>query len=200
MKSLFFTICIVMPVLFLMPAAACSQQKVIYNCEEYIQSWKIPEWSVGQDDHISPALAIDENFTKEGNASLRLMVAFPGKSWSAGIVETEGFFDLTLHRALLCDLYLPKYAPAGIEARVIIVTGEEYLWLEMDHPVAVTPGRRTTVRANLRRGNHAWKSSEGIRRMTDEIKASVCKIAIRIESNIVEYTGPVYIDNIRLRK
>ncbi len=196
-------VCLVFGIfLFLVLAGvdAYPQQKYVYNCKHYIQNWDIPEWSTYKEDHISPILSVDENFKKNDNSSLKLTVAFPGESWSAGVVEAEGIFDLTLYRALTCRVYVPRSAPKGIEARFIIVTGEDYLWLEMDRPVAINPGKQTTVTANLKYGNHGWKSGEGRVRMSDELKEDIRKVAIRIESNIVEYEGPVYIDNIKLVK
>ncbi|MEA3488976.1 MAG: hypothetical protein U9R44_01355 [Candidatus Omnitrophota bacterium] len=178
---------------------AYSQQKIVYNCEQYIRNWKIPEWSIMKDDHISPILALDKNFTEQGDLSIKLTVSFSGESWSAGIVETEGLFDLTLYKAFSCEIYLSKPAPKGIEARIIIVT-DKFKWIEMSDPVALSPGRRTTVSANLKHGNHSWRSEEGCVRITDHLKATIRKIAIRIESNIVKHEGPVYIDKITFVK
>ena len=179
---------------------ANSREQVIYNCERYIKNWKVPEWSLQKTDYVSPILAINENFKKDSNSSLKLIVSFPGESWSAGIIETEGCFDLTLHKAISFDVYLPKGAPQGIEARTIIVSGEVWQWFEMKNSVEIKPGHRTTVFANLRYGNHNWNTQEGVIAITDAIKANICKIGIRIESNIVKYEGPVYIDNIKLVK
>ncbi len=201
MNKFFSKICILMfAAIFLFNGTVYPQDKMIYNCKQYMHNWDIPTWSLIEEDYVSPILAIDKNFTNQGASSIKLTVAFPGEEWRAGIVETEGFFDLTLYRAISFDMYLPKNAPNGIEVRTIIVTGEDYQWLEIKDPISIRPGRRTTVTASLKKGNRSWSGMNGTRKMTDEIKSGIRKIAIRIESNDVKYEGPVYIDNIRLVK
>ena len=200
MKNRFLILLIITSLTSINAEIVFAQGKGVYNCERYVRNWKIPEWSTEKDDYISPILALDENFKDDGNSSLKLTVAFEGLDWAAGIVETEGYFDLTIYKAIACDIYLPDYAPKGIDARIAITAGKDWLWLEMKHAVAVSPGRRTRITANLRHGNHTWKNAQGVRALTDRLKAAVRKIAIRVESNIVRYNGPVYIDNIRLIK
>ncbi|MFH1665099.1 MAG: hypothetical protein ABIA77_03020 [Candidatus Omnitrophota bacterium] len=179
---------------------AYPQVKTVYNCEQDVQNWEIPDWSVWEDDYVFPVLAIDKNFSNRAELGLKLTVSFPAEEWRAGIVETEGFFDLTLYRKLVCDIYLPRSAPKGIWARIIIVSGNEYLWIEMVDPVFLTPGRRTTVSGNLKYGNRAWRYSGEATMMTDELKSDIRKIAIRVESDGAAYKGPVYIDRIKLVK
>jgi len=172
----------------------------IYNCEQFIHNWRTPEWSTQREDHIISEMYVDKSFSRDGGVSLKLVVDFPGQEWRAGIVETEGEFDLTIYKSFSCEVYLPKNAPSGIEARLIFVTGENYIWFEMEKPISLDPGRKTKLFASLRRGVRCWSDGDKTMRLTDELKSEIRKLAIRIESNKARYQGPVYIDNIRLKK
>jgi len=200
MKNAILKISIVVVGLFFICAEGYCQDKMIYNCERYIQNWDIPDWSGAKDDYVSPILSIDKNFLKDGDPGLKLTVAFDGEKWSAGMIETIGRFDLTLYKAITCRIYLPRSAPKGINARITITVGDDYTWMEMKRPVALSPGRYTKVKAGLRYGNNKWKTTTGVVRMTDWMKEDVRKVGIRVESNIVEYKGPVYITDIHLAK
>lgn len=187
-------------VLFIPTLHSAAQPKTIYNCEQAPQNWNIPNWSAHKNDYVSPILALDKNFTSKGELGLKLMVNFSGDKWEAGIVETEGFFDLTIYKAITCNLYLSKKAPRDISVRIVIAAGKDHTWIEMNNSTKITPGRTTKVSGNLRYGNNDWRTTEGTLKMTDEIKSTIKKIAIRVESNEARYTGPVYIDSIRLEK
>ncbi|MCK5451020.1 MAG: hypothetical protein KAI70_04575 [Candidatus Omnitrophica bacterium] len=179
--------------------SVCGQ--TFYNLQNCLNNWETPKWAEYKSDYISPVLAVDENFTETGISSLKLDLSFSGEEWNAGIVETNGVFDLTLHTAMKFDVYLPENAPKkGILVRAVITVGEENEWIEMISPVGIRAGKRTTVYANLRKGNRDWKSSKGRIRMSDMVKSGIKKIAIRVESNSVGYVGPIYIDNITLKK
>lgn len=197
-----FLICL--RVVFYLLAAgheAVAQEKAVYNRSEYIHNWNTPDWASAKKDHIGPVLSIDENFTKDGDtSSLRLNINFSGHGWSAGIVETEGVFDLTLYKSIAFDVYLPKKAPEGMGVRVIIVSGDQFEWIEMIDAVRVEAGRRNTVRANLKQGSREWKTGSEVVEISDDIKESVKKIGIRVESNNIRYNGPIYIDNIKMEK
>ena len=179
---------------------ANAQEKVMFNTHQQLSNWDIPKWSSNKNDHVPPIIAVDENSSNFGETSVKLDVKFSGDKWQAGIIETEGRFDLTLYKTISFDVYLPKNAPQGILARAIIVTGENFSWLEMDKAVNVSPGRRTTIKARIKRGNNKWVSKKGTVKISDEIKADIRKIAIRIESNSAKYEGPVYIDRIKFIK
>jgi len=200
MKNVILKMCIIVVSLFFACSRSYSQERMIYNCEQYINGWDIPEWPVSEEDYVSPILAVDENFLEDSFSGLKLTVAFDGDEWSAGMIETTGVFDLTLYKAISCRIYLPESAPRGIMARFIITVGDDYTWMELKRPIALTPGRHTRVKAGLRHGNNGWKTTYGGVRIADWMKEDVRKIGIRIESNIVEYEGPVYINDIRLVK
>jgi len=67
----------------------------------------------------------------------------------------------------------------------------------MARSVPLVPGQWTTVSANLSPGSEDWKKTT----VDDAFRKDVRKVAIRVESNKKPvYTGPVYVDNIRLQK
>ena len=73
--------------------------------------------------------------------------------------------------------------------------GEDYTWVEMARLVKLVPGEWTTISANLAPGSTDWRKQQ----VTDEFRAGVQKLGIRIESNMrPTYSGPVYIDNVRV--
>ncbi len=169
--------------------------KVIFGFEENIPSWEIPDWSFEKDDHVAESIAISNKFTKEGKSSLEVMANFPGKKWTAAYVEIQQFFDWTPYKTISADIYLPKDAPFGLQARFILTVGKDWTWTEMARLVKVVPGEWTTVSASLIPGSTDWRRTE----VTDEFRADVRKLGIRIESNMKPvYSGPIYIDNVRL--
>ncbi|MDP8259011.1 MAG: hypothetical protein P9L90_06295, partial [Candidatus Aadella gelida] len=175
--------------------------QTFYNLPDCLNNWKIPEWSESKSNYSSPILAVDENFSYKGISNFKLNLSFSGDEWNAGIVEANGIFDLTLHKTMEFEVYLPENAPKkGLMVRVAIVSGDDYKWFEMGVPVEIKAGKRTTVRANFKNGNYEWKSAKSMRRMSDRIKSDIKKIAIRVESNYARYKGPVYVDNIRFVK
>ncbi|HNX91853.1 MAG TPA: hypothetical protein PKY78_07370 [Candidatus Omnitrophota bacterium] len=180
---------------------AAAQDKMVYNCSRYIHNWGIPEWSGEKADHINPVLSIDENFgDKQDSMSLKLNLSFSGEAWSAGIIEANGVFDLTLYRALTFSVYLPSDAPKGIEARAIIVSGDDFKWIEMGRSFVVEPGRKTVIKANLKNGCRDWRIKGEQIVLTEALKQDIRKVAIRIESNVVKYDGPIYLDDIQIEK
>ena len=185
---------------FLGTVEVTAQNKVLFNTRQDLSNWNIPGWSELDNNYVAPVLAIDESSSSSGNSSVKLIVEFSGEGWRAGVIETEGAFDLTLYKEIRFDVYLPREAPKGISARTIIVTGEEYLWNEMEDSVSVSPGKRTAIKASLKNGNLRWIGPDGSVRMSDELKGTIKKIAIRIESDSAKYSGPVYIDQIKFIK
>ena len=181
-------------------STAFSQEKVMFNTHNQLNAWSIPKWSKNNEHYVSPILTIDENSSNFGETSVKINVSFSSENWSAGIIETEGLFDLTLYQTISFEVYLPENAPHGVLARTIIVAGKDYTWIEMAKAVNIPPGKRTVIKANLKRGNKNWNGPNGPLKITDMIKSDIKKIAIRIESNSAEYEGPIYIDRIKFLK
>jgi hypothetical protein len=179
------------------PGVARAEEKVIFGFEKDTQGWEIPEWALEQDDHVAKSADASKDIAKEGKGALKVNAAFPGKVWTAAIVEDFEYFDWTPYKAISADIYIPKDAPAGLKAKIILTVGENWKFTEMARSVALVPGEWATVTANLLPGSEDWK-----RTVVDEnFRKDVRKIAIRVESNKKpEYTGPIYVDNIRLEK
>ncbi len=172
--------------------------KVIFGFEEKAPSWEIPDWGFEKEDHVAESVAISTKFAKEGQSSLEIMANFPGAKWTAAYVEVQQFFDWTAYKTLSADIYLPKEAPFGLQARFIltIVKDNNWTWTEMTRMVKLIPGEWTTITADLAPGSTDWRKTQ----VTDEFRANVGKLGIRIESNMRPvYSGPIYLDNVRLK-
>jgi hypothetical protein len=168
--------------------------KVWFGFEEKAPSWGIPDWCFEKDDNASESLAVSAKFVKEGQSSLEIMTNFPGAKWTSAYVEVEQSFDWTPYKTLSADIYLPKEAPFGLQARFILTVGPDYIWTEMTRLVKLVPGEWTTVTADLAPGSADWRKTQ----VTDAFRADIRKLGIRIESNMRPvYSGPAYIDNVR---
>ena len=182
---------------FGMSKLARAEEKVIFGFEKDTQGWEIPEWAMEQEDHVGKTVAVSKDFAKEGKGSLKLMAVFPGKAWTAAIVEDFEYFDWTSYKAISVDVYIPKEAPVGLKAKIILTVGESWKFIEMARSVPLVPGEWVTISANLLPGSEDWKRTV----VDDNFRKDVRKLAVRIESNKKpEYNGPIYIDNVRLTK
>ncbi|MFA5410944.1 MAG: hypothetical protein WC321_03680 [Candidatus Omnitrophota bacterium] len=168
---------------------------VIFGFEEKVPSWSIPDWCFEKEEYVGESIAISEKFADEGKSSLELMTKFPGGKWTAGYIEVQQYFDWTPYKTLSVDIYLPKEAPFGLQARFILTVGENWTWTEMARLVKLVPGEWTTISASLIPGSTDWRRTQ----VDDEFRSDIRKLGIRFESNMRPvYTGPVYIDNLRL--
>jgi len=170
-------------------------EKVLYGFERDAEGWEIPEWALEKQDHVAKSVSMSKDFAKEGRASLKVESDFPGKIWSASLVETAESFDLTPYGTIACDIYLPKEAPEGLKAKIILTVGENWKFTEMSRAVPLMPGQWTTVTADLLPGSTSWQKTV----VDENFRKDVRKIDIRVESNKKPvYNGPIYIDNIRV--
>lgn len=169
--------------------------KVLFGFEENIPSWEIPNWCFEKEEYVCESIAISGKFFKEGKSSLELMADFPGGKWTAVYVEVQQSFDWTPYKSLSADIYLPKEAPFGLQAKFILTAGENWSWIEMTRQVKLVPGEWTTITGNLAVGSTDWRKTE----VTDDFRSDIRKLGIRIESNMrPTYSGPVYIDNVKV--
>ena len=194
MKKVFFTAITCMVMMLVVSGSAFSADKVLFGFEEDAQGWEIPDWAYEQDDYVGEDIARSEDASKEGSASLALTVNFPGKTWRGAVVEVMEYFDWTPYSSISCDMYLPKNAPNGMKAKMVLTVSDSWKWTEMSRSYVLKPGEWTHISANLKPGSNDWKRTKP----TDEFRADVRKIAIRIESSKPVYKGPIYIDNIIL--
>jgi len=174
---------------------AASAGRLIFGFEEKVPSWGIPDWCFEKEEYVGESVAVSTKFVKEGQSSLEIMVNFPGAKWTAAYLEVEQYFDWTAYKTLSMDVYLPKEAPFGLRARLILTVGQDWTWTEMSSLAKLVPGEWTTISASLIPGSTDWRRTQ----VTDEFRADVRKLGLRIESNMrPAYSGPIYIDNVRL--
>lgn len=197
-----FKICLVLALgLFLAASMGLCEEKaqaagkLIFGFEESVPAWEIPNWCLEKEEYVCESFAISTKFAKEGNSSLELMTNFTGAKWTAAYIEVQQIFDWTPYKTLSADVYLPKEAPFGLQAKFILTVGENWSWTEMTRQIKLVPGEWTTVSANLGVGSTDWRKTE----VTDAFRSDIRKVGIRIESNMrPTYSGPVYVDNVRV--
>jgi hypothetical protein len=169
--------------------------KVWFGFEESMPSWEIPDWCYEKEEYVGESIAVSNKFAKEGRSSLELMANFPGGKWTATYVEVQQYFDWAAYKTISLDVYLPKEAPFGLQARLILTVGDKWVWIEMARLVKLVPGEWTNISASLVPGSTDWRRTQ----VTDEFRADVRKLGLRIESNMrPAYNGAIYIDNVRL--
>ena len=178
------------------PAASnMPQNLVMFDFEEDTQSWDIPDWAKESEDDVGKIVSLSQEFASSGKSSMQLLADFPGGKWTGSYVEVMMYVtDWSPFGSISADLYLPDGAPNGLKAKFILTVGEKWEWTEMNRGISLQAGKWTTIKANLKPGSMDWKSFP-----SESFRKDVRKVGIRVESdkNPV-YTGPIYIDNIRL--
>ena len=170
---------------------------VLFNFENGLQGWEIPDWAYEKPDHVQEEIDITETYASEGDKSLEMAANFPGGRWTGAIIEIMQYFDWTDYSTLACDIYLPKDAPLGLKGKIILTVGDSWKWVEMSRSVSLKPGEWVTVAADIKPGSIDWRRIQ----VDEGFRADIRKIDIRVESNNKPaYTGPIYIDNIRVEK
>lgn len=171
---------------------------VMFDFEEGLAEWVIPEWAMESTDYVGKELLASKDFASNGEGAAQLLVDFPGQGkWTGGYVEIEmHVVDWTPFSELAADVYLPYNVPSGLKGRLILTVGDKWEWTEMNRPVALKPDQWTTVKANLKPGSMDWKFFPD-----ENFRKDIRKVGIRLESDRAPaYKGPVFIDNIRLIK
>jgi hypothetical protein len=170
-------------------------EKVLFSFEDGTQYWEMPDWAKEKTDHVAKSIEASKDYASHGASSLKVMADFPGKVWTAALVEYEEYLDWAPYKRVSCDIYVPASVPEGLKAKIILTVGEDWRFTEMSRVVFLMPGKWTTVSASLEPGSDDWKMMS----IDDNFRKDVRKIAIRIESNKGPiYSGPIYIDNFRL--
>ncbi|MBI4974206.1 MAG: hypothetical protein HZC19_00025 [Candidatus Omnitrophica bacterium] len=174
-----------------------AEEKILFSFEKDAQGWEIPDWALEQEDHVGKSIGVAKDVAKDGKSSLKVMADFPGKIWTSVVVEAFEYFDWTPYKAISVDVYIPKEAPVGLKAKLVLTVGESWKWTEMARSISLVPGEWITITANIVPGSEDWKKTV----VDDEFKKDVRKVAVRIESNKKPvYNGPIYIDNFKLVK
>jgi len=171
------------------------KERVLYSFEKNTDGWEVPDWALEDQSYVAKNASASQDVTKDGTSSLKVDAAFPGKVWTAALVEVMEYLDLTPYSEISCDIYIPKETPNGLKAKIILTVGENWKFTEMARGIQLMPGEWTHLKANLLAGSDDWKATA----VDDSFRADVRKVAIRIESNRSPvYSGPIYIDNVKV--
>lgn len=178
------------------PVDSLAEEFVLYSFETDPQGWEIPSWAMEKKDHIARQIGISEFQASEGRYALEVDVDFSGSpQWEGAYVERLiDVTDWSPFNHIAADIFLPKDAPRGLKAKIILTVGDEWKWTEMNKGTSLAPGEWSVVKADLTSASLNWR-----RFITDAFRADVRKLGIRVESNgKILYKGPIYIDNVRL--
>lgn len=170
---------------------------VIFDFENGMEDWVIPEWALSSPDNVSKSLTPSLDFVSHGKGSLQVLVDFPGGKWAGGYLERMMYVtDWTPFGAIAADIYVPYNAPNELKARFILTVGDKWEWTETNRALELHPDQWTTITAHLKEGSLDWKF------FPDEtFRKDIRKVGIRVEADEgAVYSGPIYIDNIRLIK
>ena len=167
---------------------------VLFGFEKDTDGWHIPDWALEKEDHIAKTCDVSTDWASEGKQSLAVGCEFLSNKWSGAYVEIEDYYNWTPYGKLSVDIFIPKDAPIGLKAKLILTVGEEWKWVEMGRTIPLTPGQVTTVTADLTPGSKDWKNTV----VDDNFRKDVRKFGIRVEDNRTAWKGKIYIDNIRL--
>ena len=171
--------------------------RLLYDYEETRDGWEIPAWETDKTDHKAIEVTQTIEIASHGKGSLKLMVDFPGNTWTAALVEIAQYLDLEYYDMISADVCVPSACPRGLKAKFILTLGEDWRFTEMSHNFTLSPGKWTTITADMTDESFDWKRTV----LTAKDKQDVRKIAVRFESNMRPiYSGPIYIDNIRVWK
>ena len=176
--------------------AVTATEITIYGFEDGLDGWAIPDWAKGSSDHVCQEIAVSQAQAQEGHSSLQLLTAFDGNGrWTGAYVERElEVTDWSPFGQLSASVYLPPGTPEGLEGKIILTVGEEWVWTEMNRGIPLRPGEWTTISVNLKPSSMDWKSFPD-----DRFRQNVRKLGVRVESNRQPaYVGPIYLDNVRL--
>lgn len=177
--------------------APITEERTFYDFEGDLAGWEVPAWALGKTDHVAKEVVLSQDFASKGTSSMKVTADFYGGAWTAALVEIQQYLDLSGYRVIRADVYLPKDAPIGLKAKLVITVGDNWKFVEMNGAVPLMPGEWSTITASIEPGSYDWK-----RVVPDENFAKdIRKIAVRIESNNKpKYAGVVYIDNVRVGK
>jgi hypothetical protein len=193
---IFIILLISVAVLNIRPAAAYPKEMMLYDFERDPQGWSIPDWAFAKKDYVAEEIGISEFQASSGRYALEMKVNFAGDTgWRGAYVERLiDVTDWSPFTHLSVDIFLPKDAPRGLRARIILTVGEDWRWTETNKAVILTPGEWTVIRVNLAPDSFDWR-----RFITDSFRSDVRKLGVRIETNgNIVYKGPIYIDNVKL--
>ncbi|MFH1665247.1 MAG: glycan-binding surface protein [Candidatus Omnitrophota bacterium] len=188
---------VVVGLLFSGMAVHAEEATVLFSFENGLEGWEIPDWAYEKPDHVQKEISQSSKYANQGKSSLEIDVDFPGGKWTGAVVEIMQYFDWSDYSTIACDIFIPKDAPIGLKAAMILTVGDAWKWVEMSKSYSLVPGEWVTMSADLKPGSIDWRRVQ----VDDAFRRDVRKIDIRVQSNNKPaYTGPIYVDNIRVIK
>lgn len=169
--------------------------KTLYNFEENDEGWEIPAWALDKKDHVAVDLRETNEISSKDSGSIKILGIFPGKNWTAALIEIQQYLDLSKYEYIAVDIYAPRETPGGLRAKIILTSGDTWRFIEMARSVRLSPGKWTTITAKISGDSNDWRGTKFTKKLREDIR----KISIRIESNKTQYSGPIYIDNVRVK-
>ncbi|MBU0682857.1 MAG: glycan-binding surface protein [Candidatus Omnitrophota bacterium] len=186
-----------LPVLLSKTSISLPENKTLYSFENDLSGWEIPSWELDKQDHVARFIDKIDYISSHGKGCLELFVEFPGRTWTAALVEIQQYLDLSNYDSISADVYLPLEAPeTEIRGKLILSAGENWDFIEMNHTVRLSPGKWVTIKADLTEQSKDWNQVK----INNTIKSDIRKLALRIESYNTLYNGHICIDNIRVNK
>ncbi|MFH1797739.1 MAG: hypothetical protein ABH844_00100 [Candidatus Omnitrophota bacterium] len=176
------------------PQVVFTNGRFLSGFEKTLEGWELPEWTLQKNSYSASSIARSTAFASKGNASVALSLNFPGTEWTRALIENEEYFNFKDFDVILVDIYLPKTAPHRLRGSFVFTTGDSWTFMEMARGRRLKPGQWTTIAANISAGSTDWKSAH----IDEAFRQDIHKIALKIESVNVPYSGSVYIDNIRV--
>jgi len=174
-----------------------SQEYILFDFEKDAEGWGIPAWALNMRDHVAESIEQTSKFSSSGNGSLKIRADFPKKQWSAAVVEIQNFLNLKNFDMISADIYFPSNRSKVLRGKFILTVGDDWGFSEMSRTFRIEPGKWTTISANISEKSIDWKNKKI---PDDSFKSDIRKVAIRIESTKDRYSGPIYIDNIRVSR
>lgn len=194
--KIFFILLLTIFYCLAIPGLSYSKEIILYDFEKDPQGWEIPDWAFAKTDHVVKQIGISEFHSSIGKYAMEVDAEFTGgPKWEAAYVERLiDVTDWSPFSFLSVDILLPKDAPKGLRARIILTVGEDWKWVEMNRTTPLMPGEWTLIKVDLTSSSMAWR-----RFIDDSFRSDIRKMGIRIESNgKIAYKGPIYIDNVKL--
>ncbi len=167
--------------------------QVLYDFENNEDGWGIPGWALEKQDYVATSITQGQNQSTSGKGSLEFHTEFPKGVWTAALVEIPQFIDLSKADSISVDIFIPENAPVGLKAKMILTVKDTWQFIEMSLGYRLISGKWNTITADLSDGSIDWRTSF----VDNSFRSDIRKIAVRIESDGIPYSGPVHIDNMR---
>jgi Carbohydrate binding module 27 len=195
MKRIVF--CVTFVMVMAMSALLFAAEEIIFDFEDGLGGWDVPAWAYEKPDHVQREIGQSDAVAATGENSLEVITEYPGGSWAGAIVEVMQMFDWSDADAVAVDIFLPQDGPEGLKGKMILTVGETWKWVEMSRDFELIPGEWTTIKADLKPGSIDWRRVQ----VDESFRQDVRKMDVRVISNgSSQYSGPFYIDNVRLIK